>query len=181
MAHVIERAASGRAKCRACMAKIAGAELRFGERVPNPYADDGGETTHWFHVACGAFARPESFLEALNGAPEDVPDREHLEHEARLGVAHRRLPRVRAAARASTGRATCRACKAPIPKGEWRLALEYYEDGRFSPSGFIHARCAASYLETTEVAERVKHFTPSLGEADLAEIRAEIQTELSGG
>jgi len=173
MAHVIEHAASGRAKCRACGGKIAAAELRFGERVPNPYADDGGETTHWFHLACGAFSRPESFLEVLASISEPVPDRDRLEREARLGVTHRRLPRVRAAERAPTGRATCRACKELIPRDAWRLALDYYEDGRFSPSGFIHARCAAVYLETTDLAERVKHFSPALGASDLTELEAE--------
>jgi len=174
MPHVIERAASGRSKCRGCGAKIPAGELRFGERLPNPFADDGGEMTQWYHVACAALTRPEPFLETLETTTEPLGDREWLEHEATLGAAHRRLPRVRTAERAATGRAGCRACRAPIEKGAWRLSLQYYEDGRFVPSGFIHARCAASYLETTEISRRVKHFSPALGESDLAEISAEV-------
>ena len=56
MPHVIETASSGRAKCRGCGEKIAAGELRFGERLPNPFAE--GETTHWFHLECAAFKRP---------------------------------------------------------------------------------------------------------------------------
>jgi len=147
MPHVIEPASTGRAACRACGARIAAGELRFGERVPNPYGDDGSETTHWYHVACAAFARPEAFLAVLADAGAAAIDRRDvLEAEAALGAQHHRLPRVRAAERAPTGRATCRACRALIPKDGWRIALAYYEDGRFSPAGYIHLGCARPYL-----------------------------------
>jgi hypothetical protein len=174
MPHVIERASSGRAKCRGCGARIAAGEQRFGERLPNPFADDESEMTHWFHVACAAFKRPEPLLEALATTAEPVDDRERLEREARLGVAHRRLPRVNAAERATSGRATCRSCREAIAKDLWRIALVYYEDGRFQPSGYIHVRCAAAYFETTDVMSRIRHFSPALGDADLAEIQAAL-------
>jgi Poly(ADP-ribose) polymerase and DNA-Ligase Zn-finger region len=174
MPHVIERAATGRAKCRGCGGKIAADQMRFGERLPNPFADDGGEMTQWFHVACGALTRPEPFLETLPTVAGPIDDRAWLEHEARLGATHRRLPRVRAAERAASGRATCRACREPIPKDAWRIALQYYEDGRFVPSGFIHARCAASYLETTDLLRRVRHFSPDLGDDDLRGLSDEL-------
>ena len=64
MSHTIERAPTGRAKCRGCGEKIAAGERRLGERVPNPFGDDGSETTLWYHVRCAAFTRPEAFLEA---------------------------------------------------------------------------------------------------------------------
>ena len=175
--HVIERAVTGRAKCRGCDQKVAAGESRFGERVPNPYADDGGQTTHWFHVACAAFSRPEAFLEALPAAPADLmPDRERLEREATLGAAHRRLPRARGAERAATGRAACRQCREPIEKGAWRIALVYYEDGRFTPSGYIHITCAAAYLETTAIIGRLRHFSPTLTDADVDELRRALET-----
>ena len=170
MAHVIEPAPSGRAKCRGCGAAIARDSLRFGERLPNPFADEGGEMTHWFHLPCAAFRRPEPFLEALAATECPIGDRPQLEHDARLGVAHRRLPRVNTAERAPSGRATCRACRSPIDKGAWRISLLYDEDGRFA-SGTIHVTCAATYLETTEVMSRLKHFTPTLTESDIEEIR----------
>src|SRR5688500_16765560 len=43
VAHIIEPASSGRAKCRSCDQPIAKGELRFGERQPNAFGD--GEMT----------------------------------------------------------------------------------------------------------------------------------------
>lgn len=174
MPHLIERAASARAKCRGCGAKIAANELRFGERLPNPFADEGSEMTHWFHLPCAAFRRPEAFLETVAGTAEGIDDRERLEREAHLGVAHRRLPRLTTAERAPTGRATCRSCRELIGKGAWRISLVYYEDGRFVPSGFIHASCVQAYVETTDVLDRVKHFSPELDAPDLTELAAAL-------
>ena len=174
MPHVIESAASGRATCRGCGTRIASGVLRFGERLPNPYSDEGGDMTHWFHMGCAAYRRPEPFLETLPEAAGPIDDLERLTREAQLGVAHRRLPRVSAAGRAPTGRATCRACKTLIEKDTWRIALVFYDEGRFVPSGFIHARCVSPYLETTEVMDRIHHFTPDLSAADLGELRTAL-------
>lgn len=175
MPHIIEHASSGRAKCRACGGKIAAAELRFGERLPNPFADDGGEMTHWYHLTCAAYRRPEALMEVLQAADApaagEIADRDRLLDAARLGVAHRRVPRVNVAERAPTGRAACRACKTPIEKGAWRISIVFYEEGRFAPGGFVHATCAASYFETTDILPRLTHFTPSLSEADAAELQ----------
>lgn len=174
MAHVFELASTGRAKCRGCGQQIAAKTVRLGERVPNPFSDDGGETTHWYHPACGAFRRPEAFLDALGSATIEVPDRAALEQEAALGVAHHRAPRVSTASLAPTGRATCRGCKDAIAKDTWRIALVFYEDGRFVPSGFVHASCAASYLETTELLPRIRHFSPDLTDDDMAALSAAL-------
>jgi hypothetical protein len=153
--------------------------LRFGERLPNPFGDEGGEMTHWYHVQCAAYRRPEAFLELVQSeeAPgsETIPDRERLVREATLGVEHRRVPRIAAAGRAPTGRATCRACKSLIEKGGWRIALVFYEEGRFSPGGFVHAACAASYFETSDILGRLKHFSPDISEEDLVELGSLIR------
>jgi hypothetical protein len=174
MSHVLEKAPTGRAMCRGCGGKIAAGEWRFGERLPNPYDEGGGDMTRWFHLPCAAFKRPEPFVEML-AAGEPFDDRERLEHEAKLGIEHRRLPRANTAERASTGRATCRQCKEPIAKGEWRISLVYYEDGRFSPAGYVHTACVSGYFETTAIMPRVKHFSPALTDADLAEIAAAVK------
>ncbi len=173
MAHAIEPAPSSRAKCRGCGERISAGELRFGERLPNPFAE--GEMTHWYHLDCAAFKRPEPFLETLEESEGRVPDSERLASMARGGLAHRRLPRVNGAERASSGRAECRSCRQSIDKGAWRLSLVYYEDGRFAPSGFVHARCAEAYFETTDVLDRVRRFSPKLGDEDLAGLQAELQ------
>ncbi len=177
MPHSIERASSGRATCRGCGGKIASGLLRFGERLPNPYADEGGEMTHWFHLRCAAYRRPEPFLETLAALTDPIAEADLLKEAAQAGVAHRRLPRISSAGRASSGRATCRACKAPIAKDTWRIALVFYDDGRFAPSGYIHAGCAASYMETAAFIDRVTHFSPDLTAADLDELRAAMQVD----
>lgn len=174
MAHRIERAPSGRAKCRGCGAAIAAGELRFGERLPNPFAE--GDMTHWFHPECAAYKRPEPFLETLGATTESLSDSERLESEARRGIAHRRLPRINGAQRASAGRAQCRSCRETIKKGVWRIALVYYEEGRFVPSGFIHLRCSQSYFETADVMGRLRRFSPELTEQDLSELRSELES-----
>jgi len=127
--------------------------------------------THWFHLRCAAYRRPEPFLETLATSGDLVPDAEQLKADAHAGLTHRRLPRVSTAGRASSGRAACRACKDPIAKDTWRIALVFYDDGRFVPSGFIHVACVQAYIETTDIMERVRHFSPDLTEADLEDFR----------
>jgi hypothetical protein len=95
---------------------------------------------------------------------------------AEFGVAHRRVPRVNGADRAPTARARCRHCKELIGKGTWRIALVYFEDYRFQPSGFIHAACAQPYLETIDILDRVRQFNPELGAADLRELEQVLKT-----
>ena len=104
--HVIEAAPSGRARCRGCSRPIAKAELRFGERLPNPFAE-GELLTLWFHLRCGAYKRPQPFLEALASTETGIEERKMLEATANAGLAHRRLPRVDGAEMAPTGRARC--------------------------------------------------------------------------
>jgi len=166
MPHVIEAASSGRAKCRSCDKAIAKGELRFGERQPNAFGD--GEMTLWFHLPCAAYSRPEPFLEVHAAEPSE--EREPLAAAARFGIAHRRVPRLHGAERATSGRAHCRSCRELIAKDEWRLPLVFFEEYRFNPGGYIHANCTQAYFETADLLDRIRHFSPELGESDLAEI-----------
>jgi len=168
MPHIIEPASSGRAKCRACQQKIAKGELRFGEKVPNPFGD--GEATHYFHLICAADRRPEAFRETLDAAELEIPERAELERVTQLGLDHRRLQRAARAERASSGRAQCRHCREPIAKGELRIALEYVEDGMASGGGFIHLGCTQDYFGTTELRARLARTSPKLEPADLEEL-----------
>lgn len=172
MAHVIEAASSGRAKCRGCSERIAAGELRFGERLPNPFAD--GEMTHWFHLDCAAFKRPAPLLETLEAREEPLDGGERLAEAARQGIAHRRLPRIDGIEKSPSARAQCRSCREVIEKGAWRIPLVFYEDGRFSPSGFVHVRCSLAYFETTDVLDRMRRFSRDLGAQDLAGVQAEL-------
>lgn len=172
MPHVIEPAASGRAKCRGCARTVAKGDLRFGERTPNPYGE--GEATYWFHLPCGAAKRPEAFMEAL-GEATDVPDAEMLRALAQRGLDHPRLVRFQAAQRAPSGRARCRQCRETIAKDTWRCVLDIWEDGRFGAIGFIHFGCAPAYFgHTDDLRWRAEHFTPELSSEDLAQIDAAL-------
>lgn len=172
MPHVLEPASSGRAKCRGCGQAIKKDEIRLGEKLPNPFAD--GEMTHWYHPACAAFKRPETFLEVAEDQPGSIDDCEALVVQAKIGAAHRRVPRVNGAQKSPTGRARCRSCREPIEKDSWRVALVFYEDGRYQPSGFIHAGCVAAYFETRQVVLPVRHFSADLTEEEMADFEAAL-------
>lgn len=175
MPHVIERATTGRAKCRGCGSAIAKDFVRVGDAVPNLFADkEGAEAMHWYHPLCAAYRRPESFLQALEGSDVELPDREALVALAAEGVAHHRLPRLDRAERAPTARAACRACRVAIPKDAWRIALLFWQDGRFAPAGFVHATCAATYFETADLLDRVRYFTPALTDADVETLARDL-------
>jgi hypothetical protein len=176
MPHVFELAPSGRSKCRGCDRTIARGELRFGERLANPFAE-GAEMTVWFHPACAACKRPEPLLQAMGETLETVPDREKLEHVARDGLEHRRLPRIDGAEHAPSGQAKCRHCHEPIERGSWRIRLAFWEEGRFSAGGYVHLGCRKLYFETDEVFDRLVQFSPSLNDAEREELRRACDAE----
>ena len=163
----LESATSGRAKCRGGGQAIQRGELRFGERLPNPFAE--GEMTLWFHPLCAAYKRPEPLLETLEGA--SLPDRESLESAARGSLAHRRLPRIDGGERAPSGQARCRHCREPIEKGAWRIRLVHFDEGQFSPGGYIHLGCRNAYFETADILQPLLHFSVPLSDAEREELR----------
>jgi len=168
MAHTIEPASSGRAKCRGCGQAIAKGELRFGERLPNPFADDG-DMTLWFHPRCAAYKRPESLAEVLEGS--GVDNEEALKAIIDFGIQHRRTLRVNGIQRSPSARARCRSCEEPIVKDDWRIPLVIFDDGMFNASGYVHLSCVSGYFETTDILDRIRHFeTEPLSDENLAEI-----------
>ena len=173
MASVIERASTGRAKCRACGQAIAKGDERFGEALPNAYGE--GESLYWFHLRCAACCRPESLLTVLDqgqAAPEGAAELSAL---AREGVAQPRLSRLLRAERASSGRARCRHCREFIQQGAWRLALQMFEEGRFSSMGTIHATCAVHYFGAEPALERLTLPSNQLTSEELAEVVANMR------
>jgi hypothetical protein len=169
MPHIFEAASSGRSKCRGCGRAIAKDEIRFGERLPNPFGE--GEMTLWFHPMCAAYKRPEPILETLAAFAGDVPDREGLQRAATKTSSQPRLQRIDGAERAK-GQAACRHCREPIPKGDWRIRLTFFDEGQFSGGGFVHLACAKPYFETGEIMDAVMHFSPTLTDAERAELSA---------
>lgn len=165
-ASAFEPAPTGRARCRGCGQPIAKGELRFGERLPNPFAD--GEMTLWFHPLCAAYKRPEALLQALAGA--EPADKDTLERAARHSASQKRLSRIDGAERAPSGQARCRQCREPIAKGDWRIRLTFYDEGRFEPAGFLHLTCRQAYFETGDVLDAALHFSRNLSADDRAEL-----------
>jgi hypothetical protein len=168
VSHTFEPAASGRAKCRGCGRAFARGETRFGERLPNPFAE--GEMTVWFTRRGAAYKRPDPVLQTLAETSAEVPDREVLERVAHGSMAQRRMPRIDGAEQAPGAQARCRHCHEPIARGTWRIRLVFYQDGRFAPGGFVHLDCRKAYFETDDILEHVLHFSPGLSAGERAEL-----------
>jgi hypothetical protein len=133
--------------------------------------------TLWFHPLCAAYKRPESLLEALEQTTEGVADQESLRRAVLRSVTHPRIPRIDGAERSPSGQAKCRGCHEPIERGSWRIRIVFYDEGRFSPGGYVHLGCRNAYFETDEVLEPVLHFSPALSETDRAELIRAFDTE----
>jgi hypothetical protein len=173
MASVIERASSGRAKCRVCGQAIAKGDERFGEALPNAYGE--GESLFWFHLRCAACCRPESLLAALEQGQAMQAESAELQALARDGLAQPRLSRILRAERASSGRARCRHCRELIEQGAWRLALHLFEEGRFNSIGTIHASCATHYFGAEPTLERLTLPSNQLDSDELSEVLSVIR------
>ena len=46
----------------------------------------------------------------------------------------------------------------------------FFEEGRFSPGGYIHLDCRKDYFEGHDVLAPVLHFSPDLGDEERAEL-----------
>ena len=53
-----------------------------------------------------------------------------------------------------------------------------YDEGQFSPLGFIHVACAKDYFETADILEQVLHFSPALSDAEREELRGALTVGL---
>ena len=178
MAHLFEQAPSARSKCRGCGRGIERGELRFGERVPNLFAE--GETTLWFHPICAAYKRPQPLLETLEATTAGVPEPDELKRIAAASLAHPKIPRVDGAEKSPSSQAKCRQCREPIEKGAWRIKIIYYEEGRFSPGGYVHLGCRKDYFglagavgadgDTDAVRAVMLQFSPALSDVEREEL-----------
>lgn len=124
--------------------------------------------------------RPEKALPVIEPSSDVIEDRAWLEQAARLGIEHPRLPRLVRAERASSGRAHCRSCRELIAKGEWRFALQMFEEGRPTTIGTIHASCAEAYFGTADVLARARRLTPEMSDADVAELTKALAEQRPG-
>ncbi len=145
MSHKVEVATTGRARCRACKQAIEKGALRFGEEFKNPYSEDGGMSYRYWHLPCAATKLANELGPALAAFEGEVPEREAL----LATIAQHEKPAMPFAERAPNARASCRACREGIAKGELRVAFERVFEGPMGPqkgASYAHARCLPTYL-----------------------------------
>jgi hypothetical protein len=145
MAHKVDLATSGRARCRSCKQAIEKGVLRFGEEFKNPYSEDGGMSYRYWHLACAAAKMANELSPALAAFEGDVPERATLLEL----IAQNTKPTMPFAERAPNARARCRACREGIAKDQLRVAFEREFEGPMGPqkgAAYAHARCLPAYL-----------------------------------
>jgi hypothetical protein len=164
---MLEIAANGRAKCRACGTALEKGKPRCGEKTANPFGE--GTTVYWFHLRCAAERRPQTFLQGLIN--NELPSESLAEEEtsmlraiAEFGALHPRAARLTKAGVAPSGRARCRGCKELIEKDGLRLELSMFNEGRFDPVGYLHVRCLTQYVEAKVPWSRLEHICQALPE-----------------
>ena len=150
MAHIVEAAKSGRARCRTCGEGILKGEVRFGEEVANAFSERGGTTFHWHHLRCAAKKKPWQLREALKSFAGEVPDREEIEGLIAENELKQKPSTFPYAERATTGRSHCSQCRETIEKGALRVATAREAEGptMMMPPGprFLHPGCASAAL-----------------------------------
>lgn len=179
--HKIELSKSGRAACRSCGQAIAKGVFRFGEEMPNPFAEAGGASYRWHHMACAAKERPAQLKQALTTFEGDLPERESLlatlatwEDDQRAKNKPTGLPY---AERAKNDRSRCRVCRETIDKGALRVAVERPLEQRsygMNNVGYLHLACTANYPHGVPPLDAVLEHSTALAADDLAEVRTAL-------
>jgi hypothetical protein len=179
MPHVIEIAKSGRASCRGCGSKIEKDSVRFGEEVPNVFAQEAGNTYRYWHLPCAATKLANDLRDTLVGTDIEVPNRAELDAAIAAHV-HPDYPYAEAA---PNGRAKCRVCQETITKGAFRIVFERVVEtsmGLTRGAGYTHARCAMRYPDARDlgVAALSERLTAHslLDAATLASVTQELTT-----
>ena len=145
MAHKVEVATTGRAKCRGCKQAVEKGAVRFAEEFKNPYSEDGGMSYRYWHLPCAAAKLANELGPALAAFEGEVPDRAAV---LELIAKHER-PAMPYAEHAPNARARCRACREGIAKDELRVAFESVFEGPMGEqkgAAYAHARCLPAYL-----------------------------------
>jgi Poly(ADP-ribose) polymerase and DNA-Ligase Zn-finger region len=149
MSNVIEKAKSGRAKCRKCRESIAKDAFRFGLEV----AGEFGDAVQWYHLNCAAQKVPADLEAALKDCTDDVPNRAELQAEIEQHRGKQKPTTYPYAELAPSARSTCLICDQKIAKDEPRIAIEREIDaGGFTRqgAGYLHPQCAMLYEEVPD-------------------------------
>lgn len=183
MAHIIEPAKSGRAKCRSCKKAIEKGALRLGEEILDPFGS-GGTTHVWHHVECAAEKKPDELKAAMAGYEGEIPQRAELEKT--LAESRKKLPpgTFPYAENAPSGRSRCMACEENIEKDTLRIAIEREVDtGTFKTkgAGYLHPMCAADYTGDDAMFPKVKENSRELTSTQLEELETALGNGGGGG
>ena len=76
----------------------------------------------------------------------------------------------------ASSQAKCRHCKEKIEKGIWRIRLVFFEEGRFSPGGFVHLACRRDYFENEDLLAALLRFSPALDDDARRELEGALAT-----
>lgn len=132
--YIIERARSGRSKCKTCQRKIDKDAVRLGVLVEGPF----GAGHMWHHLNCAAKSRLEQVEEAYAAEawtlakvpmdPEDLPGLDKLRVVAEKAAVEREKKQrekktIPYAEVAPSNRSKCKQSGEPIPKGAVRIVL----------------------------------------------------------
>jgi Poly(ADP-ribose) polymerase and DNA-Ligase Zn-finger region len=151
MAHIVETAKSGRARCRTCGEGILKDDVRFGEEVANAFSESGGTTFQWHHLRCAAKKKPSHLREALKSFAGEVPDREEIEMLIAENEPKQKPSAFPYAERAPSARSHCGRCQTVIAKGGLRVAVPREQEGPPSmmppAPRYLHAACAKAALD----------------------------------
>lgn len=175
MPHVIERAKSGRAKCRKCREKIEKDEFRFGHEV----AGEFGDALQWYHLKCAAEKVPVDFEGVLRDFAEEVPNRSELVAAIEQNRGKQKPTTYPYAELAPSARSSCLVCNEKIGKGEPRVAIEREIDtGGFvrQGAGYLHPQCAMEHEEAPDdLVDQLKNNSISLSADELETVVAKIR------
>jgi len=178
----IEKARSGRSKCKGCRRPIQKDKVRIGILIEGPF----GPGYLWNHLGCAMRHRPDDVEQAY--ADEiweeglEVPSLESLREEASKAEEKKKEkkepPYVEIA---PTGRSKCKHCGEAVEKGAFRIAIlrnvEFYGQVRSGPIN-VHPACVAKELEADDCATERDGIEDELREnskgVDAAQIDAAI-------
>jgi poly [ADP-ribose] polymerase len=171
MSHVIESAKSSRASCRGCKKTIQKGELRFGLAVPSAFSDE--PQLQWYHLLCGAGAKPAELKDTLAAFSGEVPNRAEVDRAIEEGGKKQKPGKFPYAEHAPSARSRCIVCETPIAKGQLRVAIERQVDtGAFNTvaPGYMHPKCAKDSPHGAGLMDALKANSKNLSDADWGEL-----------